>query len=99
MTDRWAPRAVREQQDDPAVVRAQWRHTVFYGLCSWLGFLIGFLAFEAIAPGAVRAAIRDLYVGQDWSSAWVLVACAIVVAFCGALTGTIFERISKHREP
>jgi hypothetical protein len=99
MNSRWAPRPVRDDGDDPVAARTRWRHTALYVTLSWLGYLVGFLAFEAVAPGAVSAAIPSLFINREWSSAWVLVGCCIVVAFVGAVFGTAYEQISKRREP
>jgi len=74
------------------------RHTALYTVFFWLGLLVGFLAFEALAPGAVSTAIRAMY-KQEWSAAWVLIGCGLAMAFVGAIFGSVYERIAKHRAP
>lgn len=95
MVDNWAPRAVRDGGDAPAVVQARRRHMAGYVVVYWVGLFAGFLAFDAVSPGSILAAIQSLYITPTWSAAWLLLGCGIVMAFVGAVLGSMYERLFK----
>ena len=97
MTNRWAPKPVLDQRDEPTASRLRGWHFALYVVFHWVGMVVGFLAFEALTPISVRAAIRALF-ASEWSLAWVPFACLLVMGFVGVTFATAYERFFGRRE-
>jgi hypothetical protein len=84
VTNAWAPKSAKDDDDDAAVIQARrWRTALVLAFLT-LGLLAGYIIFQLADNRLAIAALDELY---DDEAEWEILLCGVYMAVLGWLAG------------